>query len=466
MHTLCNVTRRTVWVAALLLMFIAASAHAQTQRTWSSGATSGSWATSGNWSGGTAPSSGNSINFTNNAQTTMTNDLNATNRYNGLYMRSNATSDRTLVGNFNMFGEFSGSASKIEISSGTQRTLTISGNVSVGGNTNLAYEINPVGGSIVIGGSITDFGSGRVLNIWGNNTENDLVRSVTVSNGVTGGNGLLRVRQYANLILMGTSTYTNNTEIDTGTLMLGQGGNDGALSTNTAIYVGNGAVNGNATLRFGKTNGGQTLAAGAILQINANGSGGIRTIRSDNTSGTNTIERTINNNAQLFITNAAGGTLKFTGAFTNTANSLVIQGGVTNAVVAFAASNSFSNVFLDHGHARFETADSWGLGRLALGQNAAATNAAAVSFTTNLTVGAAFEARTNAGRKIIQYSGGAGTLTLSGPITNNASGTSSGLELDVAAGGTMHASGALTGDGTPVFTKTGSGVFIASGAAG
>ncbi len=468
MHTLCNVIRPTVWVAALLSILVAASVHAQpTQRTWSSGATSGSWATSGNWSGGTAPSSGNSINFTNNAQTTMTNDLNATNRYTGLYMHSAAGSDRLLVGNFNMFGEFGGANSKIEVNTGTNhRTLTISGNVSVGGNTNNPYEINPVGGSIIIGGSISDFGSGRILRMFGNNTENDLVRSVTVSNGITGGNGTLQIRNYANLILMGTSTYTNNTEIDTGTVMLGQGSNDGTLNTNSAIYVGNGAVNGNATLRFGKTNGGQTLAAGAILQINANGAGGIRTIRSDNTSGTNTIERTINNNAQLFITNSAGGTLRFAGAITNSANSLVIQGAGTNAVVEFAAANSFSNVFVDYGHVKFDASNSWGTGRISLGRNAADTRAAMASFSTNLTVGAAFEARTNASRKIIQYSGGAGTLTLTGAITNNASGTTSGLELDVASGGTMHSSGALTGGGTPVFTKTGAGVFIASGSAG
>ncbi len=455
--------------AVLLAVLVAASTgqfvQAQpTQRTWSSGATSGSWATSANWSGGTAPSSGNSINFTNNAQTTMTNDLASTNRYTGLYMRSNATSDRTLVGSFNMFGEFGGTASKIEVSSGTFRTLTVSGNVSLNGNTNLAYEINPVGGSIILG-SISSLQTNRTLNLWGNDTENDLVRSVIVSNGITGADGgRLRVRQYANLILMGTSTYTGNSEIDAGTLMLGQGGIDGTLSDSSAIYIGNGGLtNLNATLRLGKTNGGQVLGGAGLLQINSNTNGGRRAIQSDNTSGTNTIARAINQNAQLFITNAAGGTLKFEGSFTttNAPSSIVIQSGVTNAVVEFAAANSFSNVFLDHGQARFSASNSWGAGRIAMGMNAASTNASAVAFTTGMTVNAAIEARTNAGEKTILYTAGAGTLTMAGNITNNATGTARGLGMDVAGGGTMQVNGQISGDGA--VTKEGFGRLHVAG---
>lgn len=450
---------RVALILAIVAIFSNPTVHAQTPRTWSSGATSGSWANAANWSGGTAPTNGNNIIFTNNAQTTMTNDLTSGNRYVQLQMQANATADRLIVGNYNMFGEFSGNASKIEVLTGTNhRTLTISGNVSLNGNTNLPYEINPVGGSIILG-SISSLQTNRTLNLWGNGTENDLVRSVIVSNGIAGADGgRLRIRQYANLILMGTSTYTGNSEIDAGTLMLGQGSIDGTLSGSSAIYIGNGGLtNTNATLRLGKTDGGQTLGGSAVLQINSNANGGRRTIQSDNTSGTNTIARGINQNAQLFITNAAGGSLRFEGAFTttNAPSSIVIQGGGTNAVVAFAAANSFSNVFVDYGQARFETANSWGSGRIAMGMNAASTNAAAVSFSTNLTVGANFEARTNAGNKTIQYSGGAGTLTLAGNITNNATGTARGLGMDVASGGTMRINGQISGDGA--VTKEGFG---------
>lgn len=450
-------TRSVLFVAAVICF--SATLQAQTNRTWSSGASTGAWATAGNWSGGTAPSAGNRVIFTNNAQLTSTNNLGV--NINGVIFSNGASSDRTIVGNVALT-DWSGVAAKIEVSSSSAQTATFTGNIGLNGGSSQPYEINPVGGTIIIGGAITNLGSGKTNIFWGNNAENDLVRSVIVSNGIQGGGGKIILRQYANVVLMGASTYTGNTEIDSGTLKLGSETTDGTLSSTTPIYLGNGVVNGNAKLTLGKTDGGQVLGGSGVLQINSAGAGGTRTIQSDNTTGTNTITRGINQNAQLFVTNAAGGTLRFEGSFTTTNDpgliSLVIQGAATNAVAEFAAANSFSNVYIDYGHARFEVEDSWGIGRIALGRNSEDTREAVVSFAPDLTVNAAIEARTNGSAKTILYSAGTGTLTLAGNITNNATGNARGLALDVSSGGTMHVSGNINGDG--LVTKAGLGRLL------
>ena len=69
---------------------------AQTTFDWNSIATSGLWNTGANW-GGTAPAGSEIIQFNNNVQTTMTNDLLATNRHKILFI----SSANTIIFNLN-----------------------------------------------------------------------------------------------------------------------------------------------------------------------------------------------------------------------------------------------------------------------------------------------------------------------------------------------------------------------------
>lgn len=427
----------------LASIFAAASLQAQTVYNWSGGGGSGAWGTGANWSNGLPASvNTNRILFNNNSQLTTTNNISQ--QFNQINFGSGASSNRTIVGNVTI--NASNSAAKIEANSGSGGTYTFTGDVLQAAGNN-AYEFNPVGGNIAILGGINSQTGTRTNIFWGGSDSNSPYY-VSIGLGITNAAAsTVSIRQYARLILMGNSTYTGSTEIQTGILQLGSGTTNGTISDSSNLYVGNGTVNGNATLVLGKTDGGQTLGGAGGLQINSLATNGTRTIRSDNTSGTNTITRTVTNNAQLIITNAAGGTLRFQGGFVNSGNSLVIRGAATNAIVDFAASNNFGGIFVDYGHAMFSGNNSWGAGAMGMGVNAASANAAAVSFTTNFTVGVGIEVRTNAGDKTILYTGGGGILTLNGALTNNATGTARGLGLDVASGGTMLINGQISGAG-------------------
>ena len=74
-----------------LLFLLPLFSVAQTTFDWNSIATSGLWNTGANW-GGAAPAGSEIIQFNNNVQTTMTNDLSATNRHK-IFIISSATTN-------------------------------------------------------------------------------------------------------------------------------------------------------------------------------------------------------------------------------------------------------------------------------------------------------------------------------------------------------------------------------------
>lgn len=324
---LCRCRLACALGSLLLVLVLASPSEAQTNRLWSSGATTGDWGIAANWSGGNLPVAGNRVIFTNNAQLDMTNTLGY--NINGVIFSNNATADRTIHNDVNITS-WSGVVPRIEASAGSGGTYTFVDNINQFGSATNTHNFGSVGGNIVIEGGINGNDVARTNVFYGDNSS-DTSYYISVGEGLTnGGAAKVIVREYANVMFMGASDYTGNTEIDRGALQLGSGTTDGSLSESSVIYIGSGATNGGATLVLGKTDGGQVIGGPEKLQVNIWAGSGERTLQSLNTTGTNEVARTIElRTTELTITNAAGGALLLSGAIgstnTNSVGSLRIQ---------------------------------------------------------------------------------------------------------------------------------------------
>jgi len=212
-------------ITLLALLFISSLSFSQTTYTWGSSSASGNWNTASNWGGGVAPAGGDIIDFNNNAQTSMTNDLTAANRYR-IFFLSGATSARTIGGStLNTFYDWGGANPKIENQSSGTHTLNFP--IEVGSGKTL--EINPVNGNLTFGGTVVN-NSGNNILVWGNNAK------ILTFNGIFSGSSGLTLKQNSKVIYTASNTYSGATTLTGGTLELQ------ASLANSAITVQTGAT--------------------------------------------------------------------------------------------------------------------------------------------------------------------------------------------------------------------------------
>lgn len=202
-------------------------ASAQTTYFWRAEATNGDWNNSGNWWNGSSnatPGGNEILRFQNGVQTSMSNNLSNTSRFR-IFFDSSAGS-RTISGTaLNTFYDFGGNMPKIEnLASGTTQTLNFP--IRIGYVNGL--EINPVQGSISIGGTIDT--NGNYLKIYGANGH-------TLSlQGVVSGSGGIDVNQNSIVQLSADNTYTGSTTVSAGTLIVN--GNQASATGNVWIAAG------------------------------------------------------------------------------------------------------------------------------------------------------------------------------------------------------------------------------------
>ncbi|WP_193212276.1 autotransporter-associated beta strand repeat-containing protein [Luteolibacter marinus] len=236
-----------------MLLLAAGSAHAQTTYSWRNEASNGSWSESGNWWRGytETPSGSEILRFDNGVQTTMTNDLSATNRYRIFFDGGSAS--RVIGGSTeNTFYDFGGNIPKIENLSASTQTLNFP--IKLGYVHGL--ELNPVNGDLVIGGAIDT--NGNYLKVYGDNG-----KSLTLGAAVSGGGGI-DVNQNSRVILSGANSYSGATTVNAGILQVD--GDQSAASGSVLVaqgarLAGSGTVGGNTTVNGTH---GVGAAAGAV----------------------------------------------------------------------------------------------------------------------------------------------------------------------------------------------------------
>jgi autotransporter-associated beta strand protein len=231
--------------------------------------------------------------------------------------------------------------------------ITLSGN-GYGGTTAGGNIINNITGSgaLVISGSlglVNGATGGQTTNLMGNGNAT-ISGNITdnIFSGTGTGNGL-KITNTGTTTLSGSNSYTGATQINAGTLQIGDGGTTGSLSISSAITD-------NATLTFNRsdsvvqgTNFANTIGGtGKLIQAGA----GTLTLSSSNSySGGTTISAgtlVVSSTASLGATSGAltfsgNGALQL-GASFNTARNYVVNSGVTATVDTQAYSQTNSGI--------------------------------------------------------------------------------------------------------------------------
>ncbi len=295
--------------------------NAQVTYYWRNTAANGNWNDANNWwRGYTEVPGGNEILiFDNNTQTTTTNNLANTSRFQINFVAGASTS-RTLNGaTTNTFYDYGGTAPSINNSSGSNHTISFP---FLNGNSNGAnrLEVNANSGNITITSTIA--GSGGTRNLVGTGAANTFFNGV-ISNG--SGSTINFIKEGSGSATLGASnTYTGSTTISAGTLLLNASSvlpttnsvtiNGGTLSisvagalsstnnislTSGSLQIGNVAASSNVNIGTLAITGGTTIDMG-------NGSNAFN-LNIANTSGLGSGNLTINNwtpsaNKKIFIT--------------------------------------------------------------------------------------------------------------------------------------------------------------------
>ena len=257
----------------LFLVFIFSfSSLAQTTYYWRTEASSGSWNDANSWwtDSPQLPGGSEILRFNNNNQTTMTNDLAATNRFR-IFFDADASNSRTINGSTeNTFYDYSSNKPKIENSSSATHTINFP--IKFGYNP---VEINPVNGNLVIGGNINN--NGNYLDIYGG-----LNKTLTLNGTISGSGGISIVSgQTPTLILSGTNSFTGPIVINSGKLEASTNISSSGITLKTGTTF---TVNENLSVNS------LTLESGSVLAIN---SGKTLTINGTFTNSGATITGTI-----------------------------------------------------------------------------------------------------------------------------------------------------------------------------
>ena len=209
---------------------------------------------------------------------------------------------------------------------GASGVIPDSGTVSVNGGTLDVNGNSETAGAVTLqSGTITDGSSGGALTSL---SDFDL-QSGTVSANLGGGVKLRKTTAGTVTIQDVASSYTGNTEIDAGTLQVGE---NGGLPGGSTVFVGNGGTTGTAaSFLISDADGGTTVSNN--ISVNP-GDGTNRTVGASNTSGTNTFAGTVdltesngseNRSANVFAD--TGGTVEFSGAISGTSDDNVTKTG-------------------------------------------------------------------------------------------------------------------------------------------
>ena len=354
-----------------------------------------------------------------------------------------AWNDYSLIFNsgaatFTIVGNAFDVLSKIENNSTATQTISVAA-LSAG---NAVKELNPVSGNLVINSAdLFTGGSSGEWRVWGDNGN-------TLSiNGVISDGGALSIQRNTTVIFQRTNTYTGQTWIHAGQIIISNGaragtGNINLGGTNTAgssatnaLYLGTSSSSGGAT----NTN-----------AININASGGASSLGGNNTSGVNAFSGSITLNQGVTFRQASGGTLIASGVISG-ANAVTNAGSGT---LVLSGNNTFSGAMaINAGVVRISHANA--LGTTAAGTTVA--SGAALELSDNITTAAESLALSGTGIS----SGGAlrnvsGNNTYAGTITNTAAAR---INSD---SGTLTLSGAINGT-NQALTLGGAGIVLVTG---
>ncbi|MEE9407730.1 MAG: T9SS type A sorting domain-containing protein [Polaribacter sp.] len=300
-------------------------------------AINGNWEVTVNWWNSTdglaqIPAGGEILRMDNNHETTMTNDLAATNRHR-IFFDATATTSRTIGGvTENTFFDFGGNNPKIENSSTALHTLNFP--MKIGYNP---MEINPVNGDLTLGGNL-DF-QGNFLDIYGDNTK------ILTFNGTLSGTGGISIQQNSKVVLNTASTFTGQVTVNRGDLEVNAdmaGGievnNDGNLLVDADLTIPYLTLNNTATV---------TIKAGKSITISGN--------LTNNSSNAILVEA----GASLIVTGTATGNITYNVAVSDT-NWHLISAPVVGEQYndAWVTTNSIPTSTLDTGNKAIATYDN------------------------------------------------------------------------------------------------------------
>lgn len=308
--------------------------YGQTANTWS-GTTDGLMNTSTNWSPNATPANNNIISIDNNLNVTMTNDMTNLSRFK-LTFGSNATSPRTISGSTeNSFYDYSGVNPWIQ-----NNAVNITHSISFplrGPNNSKNFELQAMAGSLDISSTInTTNTTNSLLLVYGNNTAIDATNRWVRLSGVVSGGGGIKVDRFGLVKLNAIHTYTGQTTIDNGQLWVETTGD--AISSGSAIYVGNGGQLTNVTKFYlSATSGGTNFTRNIVMN---NGDASTRFLGSLNTLGTNTFSGTVTGTASNLNLEAlnSGGITNFAGVISGSGALFSLGSGTTQ----LSAANTFS----------------------------------------------------------------------------------------------------------------------------
>ena len=356
-----NIVSLNFWILAFIvcLFFITKTSNLQAQSTfyWCSPGSSGNWSDQNWWNGSTCSVSlpgSEIINFDNSAFTTMTNNAGNTNRYQIFFINSVAA--RIINGSTNnTFYDYSGNAPKIENDASPLQTINFP--ITCGNNNGGGLQINPVGGDITFGGSITN--GGNDVNVYGTSgTPHNLIIS-----GIMSGSGKLKIYQSAIVQFSGASSFTGEVDMNLGELWVLTGGTpggntnpiwlgDGSATANVCkVWLHDGGVsssrpisvnNGNDLTRFigGLNAASSTVTYTGTIDL-SNNSGSSTYLESTNTGAIVDFQGVIqaNNSVAINTTSGGTGTVKFsTNAKTfGSSNTIYINNGTLELDVNVAA---------------------------------------------------------------------------------------------------------------------------------
>ena len=397
---------------ALLVLFFLIVPEAQAQRTWQNRASGATWNGTGlGWSPDWWDSPNNdTLVFANLGSGNVTNNAGNWNRTVSIVFNSGAASFTQLGDAINVLG-------KIENNSANTQTISLSA-ISM---NNGVRELNPVNGDLVINSANIYMGNAGTggINVWGNNGKTLWL------NGVVSESGTLGIQQNSTVVFQQINTYTGQTYIHAGQLIISNGaragtGNINLGGTNTA---GNSATN---ALYLGMAS--STGALTNTNQININAGGGASTIGANNTSGVNSFTGPIVLGANVNANVASGGTLTFNGIVSGSSFGVTKIGA---GILIYSNANTYTG------------ATTVSAGTLRLGTGGSISDSSALSIGS----GATFDL--NGINDTVGALSGAGSLSLGvGNFTTT-----------VGANSTF--SGAITGSGA--FAKAGANTLTLSG---
>jgi autotransporter-associated beta strand protein len=221
--------------SSLLLAFVfilIATSSALAQETWSGG-TSGSWNLSSNWSGG-IPASTDTATFNNNVNTTI--DLGASGATTSV---KSITFDTAGVGAFTIGATTSGTLAlatggTIQTTSSVANIETINAPITLAGGYTFSSNSSNAADTLNFGGTIRSLAS-NTITLAGSNTGTN-----TISGAISGASTTALTKTGAGTwVLTGANTYTGNTSVSGGTLILNA--NTGSLTSGNNIGLSGGA---------------------------------------------------------------------------------------------------------------------------------------------------------------------------------------------------------------------------------